>query len=274
MQWKLHVNNVLSRTTGYQLTRLPGRGPVARSRLAEEMSLVAPVFIFCSVRSGSTLLRSVLGSHSELHAPHELHLKELQVAFANDYVERAMAELGLGKRDLEHLLWDRVLAREVARHGKRYLVNKTPNDVFMWRRIAACWPDARFIFLLRHPAAIVRSWHRARPHWTDEEAIASGLKYMEAVEQARSTLPGMTVRYEELTADPEGTTQRVCEYLGLAWEPDMLDYAEGQRHTFRAGLGDWKAKIRSGRVQPAAAPPEPHDIPPQLKEICTAWEYL
>src|SRR5919199_1700417 len=53
--------------------------------------------------------------------------------------------------------------------GKPLIVEKTPNTVFIAERIKECWPDARFIFLLRHPGAIARS-RAAYKRDGDEEA--------------------------------------------------------------------------------------------------------
>ena len=49
-----------------------------------------------------------------------------------------------------------VLQRELTGSGKPRLVTKTPNDVFIADRIKTAWPDAKLIFLLRNPAAILR----------------------------------------------------------------------------------------------------------------------
>ena len=274
MNWKSSTNDIVRRTTGYRITRDQQDGPAIPLPGQSHRHLDAPVFILSSVRSGSTLLRSIMGGHSALYAPHELHLKDLQVDLTTEYVEESMKALGLAKRELEYMLWDCMLAREVAKAGKLHLVNKTPHDVFMWRRIVGCWPDVRFVFLQRHPYAIVRSWHAARPHWSLDEAIDSGLKYMEKVEEARMSRPGITVRYEDLTADAEAVCGQICEYLGIEWEPEMLNYSKSDRGTVRAGFGDWTTKIRSGRIQPAEPLPDPAEIPPRLKDICAAWGYL
>src|SRR4051794_19870390 len=173
--WKNTANRMLRRV-GYEVVRVRRPGP-APSRAAPDQGdrlLRAPVFMFSSVRSGSTLLRMILDSHSALHAPHELHLKDLKVEPAGEYVGKAMAELGLDQRELEHLLWDRVLHRELARSGKPTIVNKTPDDVLMWRRIAACWRDARFVFLLRHPGDVGASRGRGRAPFTQGEGGGSG----------------------------------------------------------------------------------------------------
>ncbi|HZC52557.1 MAG TPA: sulfotransferase, partial [Mycobacterium sp.] len=136
---------------------MPPSGPSGYPALAGDRLLERPVFVLSTVRSGSTLLRVMLDTHSAIHAPHETHLSDLRVVFNSRLADEAMAEVGLDEVQLEFLLRDRVLHRELTRHGKRVLVNKTPNDAFRWRRIVECWPDVRFIFLLRHPAAIADS---------------------------------------------------------------------------------------------------------------------
>jgi hypothetical protein len=224
------------------------------------------------VRSGSTLLRVILNSHPKLYSPHELHLRELKVTLRNKYVTGAMAELGADDQELEYLLWDRILHRELVRHGKEIVVNKTPSDALMWRRLVAAWPDARFIFLLRDPAAMTESWNRARDYWTREQAAADILRYVTKVEEARQELPGLTVRYEDITVDPETETKRICEFLGVEWEASMLDYGDASHGAFKAGLGDWSAQIKAGKVLPPR--PTPDEVPESLREITAAWGYL
>ncbi|MBB4701543.1 sulfotransferase family protein [Sphaerisporangium siamense] len=240
---------------------------------AADRLLTAPVFVMSPVRSGSTLLRAMLNAHSALHAPHELHVRRLTVGFGTALAEKAMAELGHNRADLEHLLWDRVLHRELVRSGKRYIVDKTPANAFAYKRIAACWPDARFVFLLRHPASIAASWFEAGAgSRTPEEAAADALRYMKAVQRARTALPGPTVRYEDLTADPEKETRAICAFLDLPWEPAMLAY--GRPDVVVKGLGDWKDKIRSGSVQPGRDLPQAEEVPEILRPMCETWGYL
>jgi hypothetical protein len=184
-----------------------------------------------------------------------------------------MHELGLSPLELEHLLWDRILHRELCLSGKRVLVEKTPNNVLGWHRLARCWPEARFIFLLRHPVTTVHSWHESqsrRRSW--ENNLAKCLTMMNAVEEARGHLDGLTVRYEDLTADPAAETRRVCEFVNVPWEPTMLDYGRAAPREYKAGLGDWRAKIRTGRVQPPRPVPR-GDVPPDLRQLCTVWGY-
>jgi Sulfotransferase family len=274
MAWKGRLNRALGRATGWELRPVSVRKtPRIRVDPTVDRLLAAPVFILCSIRSGSTLLRALLDSHSELHAPHELHLRDLQVREASKYAVRAMRELGLDQKELEYLLWDRLLDWELQNSGKARFVNKTPADVFIWRRIAECWPDAGFIFLLRHPLAILRSRQAVRPQDSIEQHLEMVLGYANALEEARRELQGLTLRYEELTADPIGATKRVCDFLQVAWEPQMLDYGRFEHGRYRPGLGDWGEQIESGRVQPARALPRAEEAPGPLLELVSAWGY-
>jgi len=254
---------------GYELRRTAKR---SRRGLRPGDRLVAePAFILSTVRSGSTLLRVLLDSHSEIHSPPELHLKDLDVQASSDYAERALKAIGMDATALRYLLWDRVLHRELAHSGKRLIVNKTPNDVFIADELLACWPDARFIFLLRHPAAIAASRQEVRPQDSADRNAKMVLRYGDALEKARADHPGLTVRYEELTADPETVTKELCAFLGVGWEASMLEYGRFDHGGYRAGLGDWKEKIRSGEIQPP--PPPPADMHPTLERLATAWGY-
>jgi hypothetical protein len=286
MKWQRKITGALAKHAGLRIERVSKAGkPAEKPKKAADVPfrppadpqvdrlLTAPVFVMSPVRSGSTLLRSMLNAHPDLHAPHELHVRRLSVDFGTGLAEKAMAALGHNRADLEHLLWDRVLHRELVRSGKRFIVDKTPANAFAYERIAACWPDARYVFLLRHPASIATSWHEASPDKrTPAEAAADALRYMKAVERARAALPGLTMRYEELTAEPEKTLRAICEFLEVAWAPEMLSY--GTPDVVTKGLGDWKDKIRSGQVQPGRELPRPDEIPDALKGMCRTWGYL
>ncbi|WP_326553986.1 sulfotransferase family protein [Micromonospora sp. NBC_01813] len=270
MSWKHHLAVRLARSTGVQITRRGGRPTFVRR---PHRLLRRPVFILSSVRSGSTLLRMMLNSHSTLYAPHELHLSKLRVQMGDHYITNSMAEFGWDAQEVTHLLWDRVLDAALQRSGKQVLVEKTPHNVFMWSRIAQVWPDARFIFLLRHPAAILDSWHRARPQQTPQEAADSVAKYLTKLAEARRVLPGHTVRYEDLAADPTAETRRICAFLGLEWEPSMLEYGRFDHGTIKAGLGDWTGRIRTGTVQPPRELPADVALPDSLYGLARGWGY-
>jgi hypothetical protein len=272
--------NALLRKRGYMITKIaaPPRGggpPKPRPYRRQTPRLLRePAFVLSTVRSGSTLLRMMIDSHSQIHSPHEMHLRSIDVKVSGKYGDKALAEVKLDRAEMRSVLWDWYLHRELATTGKKLLVNKTPNDVFITDEIQACWPDARFIFLLRHPLSVARSRGKLRPQDADEVNYARVLKYAEAVEHARSTLPGHTIRYEDLTADPAGELQKLCAFLGVAFEPTMVEYGKHSQGRFKPGMGDWKDAIRTGEVQAAKPLPAPDEVPELLRPIAAAWGYL
>ena len=284
MKWDARVNSVLRRA-GYQITRPPGH-PARKMAPAEGSRLLtAPVIVLSPARSGSTLLRMILDSHSALYAPPELPLAQLIVRAETSWIRTSLKELQLTAQEVNYLLWDRVLADTLSRSGKQRLVLKTPSNVLVWREIAECWPDARFIFLLRHPASAVASlnasfdvaWHPGESGSLAESA-AKALRYMTCLEEARRALPGHTVRYEDLTAEPEAQARQLCEFLGLPFEPEMLAYGQFGHGRIGAGLGDASAKLKSGRIQSATLPPlgvapGSEGFPDELVKMCAAWGY-
>ena len=284
MRWDARVNAALGKV-GYQINRPPGHparkmAPPEGSRL-----LAAPVILLSPARSGSTLLRMILGSHSALYAPPELPLAQLIIRAETSWIKASLKELQLTTQEVNYLLWDRVLADALSRSGKPAIVVKTPSNVLIWRDIAACWPDARFIFLLRHPASAVASlnasfdaaWHPGETGRLAESA-SKALRYMTALEEARQALPGHTIRYEDLTADPAARIRELCEFLGVPFEPGMLEYGQFGHGRIASGLGDASANLRSGRVQAATLPPPgvapgSEGFPPELVRMCAVWGY-
>ena len=248
---------------------------LAAARAAADARLLQkPVFILSSIRSGSTLLRVMLNTHSQIYAPHELHLAGIKVNMSSKYVKSAMQELGLGSDTLQFLLWDRLLQRELMRNQKQVLVNKTPSDALMWRRIVRCWPDARFIYLLRHPAAVTDSWQRARKDWTRDE-VGRGRQAVHG--RCRGSARPAWRAHREVRGHHHRSRARDAPDLRVRrrrYEPAMVDYGQADHGSFRAGLGDWSKNIKSGKIQPVERMPTPDEIPATLVDISKQWGYL
>jgi hypothetical protein len=248
--------------------------PAAPSGTEPERLVPAPVFLLSSVRSGSTLLRVLLNSHSQICAPHEMHLANLKVSLSTPNVEAAMKALGMSTEDIENLLWDRMLHLALGRSGKSIVVDKTPQNTYRWKRLDHAWPDARYIFLLRHPVRVADSMARAWPATELTSHYAKASRYAAALDVARMNLDGFELRYEDLVGDPTGTTQRLCTWLGVPWESNMLRYGEHDHGRFRGRLGDWSQTIRSGVIRPPQPAPDPAAIPAELREACRRLGYL
>ena len=143
-----------------------------------------------------------------------------------------------------------------------------------WRRIARCWPAARYIFLLRHPAAILASALASRrPDHGRDEVTDMVVEFLDAVRETLPVLTGITVRYEDLVSDPRAVMTRVCGYLGVPFEPGMIDYGRWDHGPLLSGVGDFGERIRSGRVLPASDGPA-GGVPPRLRPALVEWGYV
>jgi hypothetical protein len=216
----------------------------------------------------------LLNSHSQICAPHEMHLRTLKVTAAGPLTRASLEELNLTPRDLENMLWDRILFNCRLKSGKPVIVDKTPANVLTWRRLHRYWPQSKFILLYRHPMRILGSWSEARPDISEERSVPQLLRFTREMEAARAKHGGFVVRYEDLTREPAQITQKICDYLGVPWEPQMIEYGSGDHGNFVRGLGDWNDKIKSGRIEPAPPDPRPEDVPDELKEICRLMGYI
>lgn len=127
--------------------------------------------------------------------------------------------------------------------GKERWFDKTPAHLYYLDQILAIWPDARVIEMVRDPrAALASKKSRRSEEWAAREKergvylgrdvaydpLLDSISWRAAVhtgEDARRRYPDniLTVRYEDLVTYPVETMQRICDFTGLAYSPDMLN---------------------------------------------------
>jgi hypothetical protein len=87
------------------------------------------------------------------------------------------------------------------------------------------WPRARFVVLVRDGRDVALSLKRMPfgPNnvWAAAQWWARGIR---AGDRAQREHPDavLTVRYEDLTRNPRAVVERICAFLGLAYDDDML----------------------------------------------------
>ena len=280
MAWKETLNGALTRATGYQLQRAgaPRRAAKRRAwRRAGDRLVEAPVFVICTLRSGSTLLRVLLDSHSQIRSPHELHLRYVSVHFDQKWSERSMKELGLDdQRRRVPAVGPAAAPRARRQRQARSSSTRRPTTSSSSTACASAGRTRASSSCSATRRAIARSRQAVRGAQDDAEQNAELiLRYCEALEAARQTYDGHTVRYEDLTADPRARDARDLRVpRRRRGSRAMLEYGKFDHGRFKAGLGDWSDKIKTGQIQPPEPPPPPEEIPPALREMSEKWGYL
>ncbi len=217
----------------------------------------APFFIVGCGRSGTTLLRMILSSHSRLSIPPETYylapvLEQLPVdrSLSPDEVERAVKimtthyrwpDMGidageftrqataLANRRLRDIV-EIAYAKHLADEGKARWGDKTPPYIRIVPRLAEMFPEARFIHLLRDGRDVAKSFQSVG--WYGPLLHRNMVEWLGAIELdrrwRRSPLADriLVVRYEDLVRQTEKTTKDICAFLGEEFEPQMLVWEE------------------------------------------------
>jgi len=190
------------------------------------------IFLAGMPRSGSTLLEQMLGCHPEIEATIEhpdLWETGERLTRGNPAVLSALTEAdgrALGERYLAAVAPHR-------RTKRPFFLDKLPDNFQHIPTIAAILPSARIIDMRRDPRASGFSqWKQCFGNrgyrWTyDQRALARYLRDYE-LWMAHLAPPNperlARVDYERLVADPEGELRTLCAWLGLAFEPAMLEF--------------------------------------------------
>ncbi len=221
----------------------------------------AMIFVIGPPRSGSTLLMRMLSSHSAIYSRAEPHLlTPLAHLGFYDTVEKApfdhlqaqqsvrefVADLPQGEADYldacrayTDVLYGRMLAARGK--GKSFFLDKTPANALVLPFIAKLYPQARYVVLTRHPAAI---WSSYANSFFDGDYVAARKfnpilnRYVPAMARFIRERPVSLVRigYEALVLDPETEMQRVFEFVGVPFEAGAIDYGKHEHES--KGLGD------------------------------------
>lgn len=216
-----------------------------------------PFFVVGSGRSGSTLLRMMLASHSRIEIPPETwfllplvekfpidqplssaELSQVVTVMTTDYrwpdmkitgeelQERVAALATARMRDVVRIVYDIHLQRS----GKVRWGDKTPPYVRIIPQLSKLFPGARFIYLVRDGRDVAKSFQSLRVY--GKSVRQNTIEWREAIRWERKWLASrhassmLRVRYEDLVLEPEATLRGICEFIGEPFEPQMLSWQE------------------------------------------------
>ena len=244
-----------------------------------EYQKVSPVFVVGIVRSGTTLMSLMLSAHPAIAIAPDMHYvhgwvqryRQLQLSQPADF-DRFWKAFSGNKR-FGYLGIDASAVRQCIEAGQRYSFRgvylsileafaaslqkrrwgeKTPftadhlDTLFRW------FPDARVIYMLRDPRAVVSSLRKI-PWGAELGVYAHALSWANGVGRALANEGDtriLRVRYETLVHKPTEVLEQVCRFLGEAYSPDMLD----SRHTLLTstlrGRQGWEKEHLSAALRP------------------------
>jgi len=247
-------------------------------------TLARPIFVVGCPRSGTTLVQCILSASDAAFSLPETHffsevLPDLRVPVDARLTPQQLRQaLGRLAYSAEMTLPDTLVERlgQAARAGTltplqlflavieqlrpaedraaRLLrvVEKTPLHVLHLEQLGAIFPDAGFVNVVRGPLDVTASW-LATPFARTRSMTFYAQTWsttIAAAERYAASHPGRvyTLVYERLVAEPEREVRALCHFLGLRFEPRLLDGfgSEAARNVNKRE--EWKADIERGVI--------------------------
>lgn len=189
----------------------------------------APIFLVGCQRSGTTVLRLILDSHSNISCgPETRFLSSLRSIVDEDW--RRLSQFGFSQEDWLRRIadfFDGVQSDYARTRGKKRWADKTPQYAMSLGFITKVFPEAQIVHVIRDGRDVVVSHRKRFGYWSAVKCVVKWPRYIVTAQAVGRSLPPeqyLELRYEQLVDDPERTTRRLTKFLGEPWEPAILDY--------------------------------------------------
>jgi tetratricopeptide (TPR) repeat protein len=215
----------------------------------------APVFVTGMPRSGTTLVEQIIAAHPQAGSVGELellpHLKQSIVSLKATDIARA------GSAYLD-------AAQTLSPNAQR-IVDKSISTLLHTGIALLLFPNARFIFVRRHPMDIFWSAYRemfgtgAMTFSYSPQTLARRIQVAEQLaDEWQSRFPDriISVNYEDLTRNQEPHSRRLVAHAGLDWDDACLNFqqagnvvrtasmAQVREQVYTSSQGRWQAYTR------------------------------
>jgi hypothetical protein len=246
----------------------------------ENGRLEMPIFMIGTQRSGSNLLRLMLNQLPDIAAPHPPHILQRLMPLEKGYGDLAdaknfaqMVEDVCQLVELNPVPWEgvkldrkKVAARcrnhsmvavfgavydEMADQGKAksWCCKSLANINYLSELEAYYGNEARYIYLYRDGRDVAVSFRKAvvgekHPYYIGNEWAATqriALKERKHIDPKRF----FNLSYETLTGAPEKAMRGLCEFLGVTYNPNMLNFHESDEAKRAASSSDlWSNVVK------------------------------
>lgn len=200
--------------------------------------------------------------------------------------QKRFRELKLDQQSFERLLNNResipclqflnkVFALYQSRCGKPIIGNKTPQYVQNILPFHQRWPETKFIHLIRDGRDVclsILNWKKADRTagryvtWSEDPVSTTALWWKRKVRLGREAGSQLNpelyyeIRYENIIRNPQEECRKLCDFLGVTYDPAMNRHHETKSETdahpkakswepITAGLRDWRTQMSDLQVE-------------------------
>ena len=198
-------------------------------------SWIQPTFLIGFPRSGTTLLDTILRTHSDIDVLEELPMLDKMNAGIGDISTISMIEaMDNTATEIASGFYFDELKKYVEVDEKQVLVDKLPLNILQLSLINQVFPNAKYIIALRHPLDCVLScWmqnFKLNPPMANMIELERIVDFYDVamnilkLSEERYSLNTHRIRYEDLVLDFEGNVSSLLTFLGLKWEEELRSY--------------------------------------------------
>jgi protein-tyrosine sulfotransferase len=219
----------------------------------------SPIFIGGLMRSGTSLLRKMLGQHKNIFSGLETFWFELNwssgLARSNEPLDVYLYRLGkFYEIDDKEILFlfnqcssgedflTELMTSAMKKNNKSRWLEKTPANILHLDRIYSYWSNSKVIHILRDPRDVFASYKNNNKYGKPYDYGRLWSKYIGAAEDFKATLNQIPeqyieLRYENLVNEPMLYMKKILEFIDEPWDPvvssfkgDNKDYELVKKH--------------------------------------------
>jgi hypothetical protein len=230
-------------------------------------------YVVGCIRSGTTLLHCLLGTHSQIAVLPELDF--FSIMYLNQGLRQRLLHMPMPSFPLHYErflkitgaprprfrpifycqyanLYLKTLDNIAIAQGKRAWLDKTPRYVLFTNYIERHIPDAKFVHIVRNGPDTIASIYDALLKypldpswdWSLQGAIRFWIQCAKASLACADRPNHYIVGYTDLVEDTERVLRRICDFLDLPFETSMLESYAQTADRIVEPFEQWKASIR------------------------------
>jgi len=215
-------------------------------------SSVKPVFVVGMPRSGTSLAEQIIAAHPAAHGAGELDFWAAQTARDTGLTQGILGEPARLKVAEEYL---RILDGFSGTASR--VVDKAPVNSDFLGLIYSVFPNARVIYMQRDPIDTCLSCYFQQflmgINFTFDlsDLVHYYREHQRLMAHWRAVLPPgfiLDVPYEELVADQETWSRKMLNFIGLEWDPRVLEFHTNRRRVTTASAWQVRQKVYKSSV--------------------------
>ena len=221
-----------------------------------------PIFLIGVHRSGTTLLRLIIDSHSRIACPTEsIFLLPLSSMWRDHKALDGLQAMGFTEEHVVRKLREfssYYFNAYASSKGKLRWADKSPHYVDCLDFIERLYgPECQYVFIFRHGLDAACSIGEREIRQSDQHKQDCGDAYVGAARYWATQCQKMIefkknyasrvyeIRYESLVTEPDAVGEKLFEFLDERWEPEVLEFYR-RSHSTHAGLEDPIASTSRG----------------------------